>query len=188
MNNDQYYLEKVLISPGDIVEAGTSYKAKYMFSDSMFGAGVDEYLEKRLTGKSASTFVYVYDFASNNSVTKYFDHDDFYYGVAHCDDIEIFFPGFLWDQEIPSENLDIMRESLGKMWINFATYGDPTPGNAEIKWESTNKYPWNHARLGTLESNKLVVLKNENGYARSRYELWKNLKPHIGCISYGIYV
>lgn len=48
-----------------------------------------------------------------------------------------------------------------------------------MKWEHSKTYPWNYARLGSLENDKLVVLKNEMGYARARYSLWKNLRPHI---------
>lgn len=96
-----------------------------MFSDSLFVAGFDEYLEKRLTTKSAVTYTYVFDFASKNSITKIFGGEDFYYGVSHGDDMQMLFPlhrVFGW-QPSKDKNEAILIEAFVEMWVNFATYG-----------------------------------------------------------------
>lgn len=96
-----------------------------MFSDSLFVAGFDEYLEKRLVENAASTFVYLYDFKSESSMSKFLGGGDFYYGVCHGDDIQVFFPThkMFGLQPDSAKNADILRSALVEMWVNFAKFG-----------------------------------------------------------------
>lgn len=96
-----------------------------MFSDSLFVAGFDEYLQKRLSVKSAVTFSYVFDFKLKNSLSKFMGGGDFYYGVCHGDDNQIFFPipPFLGSDPYATENFRTFRDALVEMWVNFAVYG-----------------------------------------------------------------
>lgn len=57
-------------------------------------------------------------------------------------------------------------------------YSNPTPDKKLSKWEPTTKYPWNYAHLGGIDESGFFVLKNAEGYARDRLELWNKLRPH----------
>lgn len=96
-----------------------------LHSDAFFNYGFDEYLEKRLSQKSATTYVYVYDHKAEGSVTEAIQGGDKYYGVCHADELQMLFPfgKALFPTTIPSEKDVLMRDALLDMWVNFATYG-----------------------------------------------------------------
>lgn len=92
-----------------------------MFSDSLFVAGFDEYLEKRLSKKAAPTYVYLYDFESKMSLSSILGGGDFYFGVCHGDDLQVFFPvsrAFGFTEDNIDENLLKLRDALIEMWVN----------------------------------------------------------------------
>lgn len=96
-----------------------------MFSDSLFVAGFDEYLERRLSEKAAPTYTYLFDYNSTNSLSQMIGGGDFHFGVCHGDDIQFFFP-FGKALGLPHEcdkNCVAFREALLEMWVNFAIYG-----------------------------------------------------------------
>ena len=55
-------------------------------------------------------------------------------GVCHADDlIYLFDPVF--GMELPLSNEEkLLRETMTSAWINFATYGDPTPPGSGFSW------------------------------------------------------
>ncbi|KAL5279766.1 CES5A.2 family protein [Megaselia abdita] len=153
-----------------------------LFSDAYFTAGFDEYLERRLSQKSASTYVYIFDHRPAGSLTNLMGGGDESLGVCHADELAMLFPigNHLFPTGVYTEKDIIMREAMITLWVNFATYGNPTPSGGAFKWEPTTKYPWNYARLGSQDLSDWYILRNEDNYARERVEFWKSLKGIFG--------
>ncbi|KAL5279764.1 CES5A.2 family protein [Megaselia abdita] len=149
-----------------------------LFSDAYFTAGFDEYLEKRLTQESTTTYVYVYDHRPAGSLTNLMGGGDESLGVCHADELALLFPvgKLLFPTGVPTEKDILLREAMVTMWVNFATYGNPTPSGSTFKWEPTTKYPWNYARLGSQDLDNWYILQNEDNYARDRFDFWRNLR------------
>lgn len=95
-----------------------------MFSDSLFVAGFDEYLEKRLVDDAAPTFVYIYDFKSRSFMSKLMGGDEFD-GVGHGEDVKMLFPINKHFKLPPdsTKHFPLMRDAMVKMWVNFANFG-----------------------------------------------------------------
>lgn len=96
-----------------------------MFSDSLFLAGFDEYLERRLSANAAPTYTYLFDFTVTYSISRMVGGGDFYFGVCHGDDIAFLFPFYklLGLQNDCDKNCVAFRDALVEMWVNFAIYG-----------------------------------------------------------------
>lgn len=148
-----------------------------MFSDVFFTAGFDEYLEKRLSERSAATYVYVFDHRPAGSLTNIVGAGDESLGVCHADELAMLFPigNTLFPTGVYTEKDIQMREAMVKMWVNFATYGNPTPTGSAFKWEPATKYPWNYARLGSQDLSDWYILRNEDNYKRDRIDFWKTV-------------
>lgn len=86
---------------------------------------MDEFLEIRLSQKSAPTYVYIYDHKGYGSLTEAVGGGDFFYGVCHADELQLLYPigSVLYPTGVPSERDILMRDSFIDMWVNFATYG-----------------------------------------------------------------
>jgi len=66
-----------------------------------------------------------------------------------------------------------MRETMCKLWTNFAKYGDPTP-------EGSNPLPfkWNHIKASDEKEFEYLILddevKMEKNLHRERMDFWRN--------------
>ncbi|KAL5279768.1 CES5A.2 family protein [Megaselia abdita] len=147
-----------------------------LFSDAFFVSGFDEYLEKRLSQKSAETYVYILDHKPTESMINLITEDNESFGVTHGDETRMLFP---FPSGRYSEKDILLREAMVKMWVNFATYGNPTPSGSHSKWKPATEYPWNYARLGSRDLNNWYILDNENNFARERIEFWKKVNSMI---------
>lgn len=100
------------------------------------------------------------------------------YGVCHADELALLFPAgkLLYPTGVATKKDILLREYMVSMWVNFATYGNPTPSGSTFKWEPTIKYPWNYARLGSQDLSDWYILQNEDNYARDRFDFWKSLR------------
>lgn len=152
-----------------------------MFSDAFFIAGFDEYLERRLSEKSAATYVYLFDHRTPASLTHIIGGGEDSYGVCHADELAMLFPvgDLLFPSATPGELDILLKESMVKMWVNFVVHGNPTPPGGEYKWEPTTKYPWNYARLGSQDLDDWYILRNEDNYARDRLDFWRSLRTYF---------
>lgn len=134
-----------------------------------------------MSQESADTFVYIFDHRPPGSLTNLIGGGDEPLGVCHVDDLTMLFP--LVDLLFPTgvyNAKDIkLREAMVEMWVNFADYGNPTPSGSDFKWEPTNKYPWNYARLGSQNLSDWYVLRNEEEYGVERIKFWKKLNGMI---------
>lgn len=151
-------------------------------SDAYFLAGFDEYLERRLSHDSAPTYVYVFDHRPAGSLTNIMGGGDESLGVCHADELAMLFPvgKLLFPTGVPTTKDILMTEAMVTMWVNFATYGNPTPSGSSFKWQPTTKYPWNYARLGSQDLDNWYILQNEDNYARDRFNFWRNLRSGFG--------
>lgn len=91
---------------------------------------------------NASTFFYSFDFASNDTMFKWYfpKYKDapFKSGVTHGDELIYLFP---FPSYFDEKQLDI-KERLVTLWTNFATYGNPTPNDSRVSWESLKIPKW----------------------------------------------
>ncbi|KAL5279765.1 CES5A.2 family protein [Megaselia abdita] len=175
-------LEKFYLKNGHSYDKNNHKNFTDMFTDSLFLAGFDEYLKKRLSSKAAPTYVYIFDMKVDNSVSQIVGGGDTYYGVAHGDDIQFLFPFYEFfgkKSELKGNSL-VMKNALVEMLVNFASYGNPTPhGSRFEKWEPATKYPWNYVRMGVIDDEGFHVFKNEENYASDRFDFWRTLQPHV---------
>ena len=101
---------------------------------------------------------------------------DGYYGVCHADELIYFWEPILSGIE-PSNlgpltgNDILISEILLSAWINFATYGDPTPPDSEFDWlpqtPDTQHFYW---YISNLEPTMSTTQEIEE-----RWNLWNDL-------------
>lgn len=130
---------------------------------------------------SAPTYVYVFDHRPAASLTNLIGGGDESLGVCHADELALLFPAgkLLFPTGVATEKDILLREAMVTMWVNFATYGNPTPSGSAVKWEPTTKYPWNYARLGSQDLSDWYILQNEDNYVRDRLDFWRSLRVVI---------
>lgn len=138
---------------------------------------MDEYLEKRLSHQSATTYVYVFDHKPATSFTDFLGKADESFGVCHGDELPMLFPinKCVFPGGKYSERDLIMKKNMVKMWVNFATYGNPTPLESFSKWKPLTQYPWNYVRIGSQDKDDWYIISNESDFARDRMEFWKKI-------------
>lgn len=98
------------------------------------------------------------------------------YGVCHADELIYFWePLFSLVEDSglgPLTGVDIsMREILLSAWINFATYGDPTPPDSGFDW--LPQAP-NTQHLFWYISNSGPTMSTTQGI-EERWDLWNNI-------------
>lgn len=96
-----------------------------MLSDTIFTAGLDEYLEKRLSAKAAPTYTYIFDFLSTTPFSKMVGSGYHIFGVGHADELQFLFPvnNALGIEGVCEGNCLTFRHAFVEMWVNFAIHG-----------------------------------------------------------------
>ena len=87
-------------------------------------------------------------------------------GVCHADDIMYLFPN---DSLETTEEINV-KDFMISSWINFATFGDPTPPGSLFTWlpsKSANMF------MNISGSNPQMTEFNEN--LQNRMNFWQNL-------------
>ncbi|XP_060664137.1 LOW QUALITY PROTEIN: venom carboxylesterase-6 [Drosophila nasuta] len=166
-----------------------------LISDGWFVAGVDEYLQMRLQDKQQSvapTYVYLFDHKGAASFSELFKggHNEFY-GACHAEELQYLFPigQELFVSAVPTRQDLQLRELMLRLWVNFASSGDPNPviGTSNLpSWLPASSYPVTYARLGTkldldADNDELVppLLRMEAALLQHRVDFWRQLKAHL---------
>ena len=100
-----------------------------MFTDSDFLYGTYKTIYYFLK-HSMTVYKYILTYQGQFSITQLYGFGPV--GVCHADDLL-----YMWDYpELPLSNEDdkLLRDVMTSAWINFATYGDPTPPDTGYSW------------------------------------------------------
>ncbi|KAK7079163.1 Carboxylesterase 5A [Halocaridina rubra] len=105
-------------------------------------AGAWQTAKKHAKYLTSNTYVYSFDFHSDDSMFKwlFMGHDEipFAPGVTHSDELLYLFsfPAVMEGKQITT------MQRLTTLWTNFAIYGDPTPMEDKESWQSLNIPFW----------------------------------------------
>lgn len=110
-----------------------------MYSDVWFNNGNKQAIRDGFKSKNNIIYHYRFAYKGSSSLSSIFavgDQTD--YGICHCDDLLYLFPirdiGYFKKSNVDNNMVNV----LTKLWINFATYGNPTPHVTEgisVEWQ-----------------------------------------------------
>ncbi|XP_068220139.1 venom carboxylesterase-6-like [Palaemon carinicauda] len=121
-----------------------------MFSDRYFNIAHD--ITSKMHSKNVhrwgkKVFTYEFSYRGQRSINDAYGLDLGKNYVSHGDDIAYFFEGGYFEPLEKEDDLK-MRDIMTKLWVNFATYGDPTPDDSlGFKWEPVSKENYSHLNL-----------------------------------------
>ncbi|XP_055700212.1 juvenile hormone esterase-like [Phlebotomus papatasi] len=152
-----------------------------MCTDFMFFKGFNEYLQQRLElfENAAPTFVYKFAHSGEGTFTDlWYGPSDENFGVSHVDDLLYLFPLLHKPifQSAPSKTDIFMQETMVKLWVNFATSGNPTPvENVDVDWTPANKFPLDYLRIGNYGNPNEPLFAMEKDFWPERSDFLKHL-------------
>ncbi|KAH8290099.1 hypothetical protein KR044_013383 [Drosophila immigrans] len=159
-----------------------------LVSDGWFVAGVDEYLRMRLQHEAAETFVYLFDHKGAASFSEIFQGErNEFYGACHAEELQYLFPigRELFVSAVPTRHDLQLRQLMLRLWVNFASSGDPNPrpGTSDLpSWLPATSYPVSYARLGTRldrDDDDVDLMRMETALLQTRVDFWRQLQPHL---------
>ena len=110
------------------------------------------------------TFQYILTFVGTHSFSEVWGIPPM--GVCHADDIRYLFQ----DNTLETvEEMDV-KEFMISSWINFATYGDPTPPGSNYSW-----IPSSEANSFMNISGSNPQMMDFNPDLKSRMDFWQSL-------------
>lgn len=112
-------------------------------------AGAWETAKQHANKTTSKTFLYSFDFESDDTIFKIFfpdyknapfKHD----GVCHADEMMYIYnlPASLDETQLK------VKDKMVEMWTNFVIYGDPTPDEARDSWSKLNIPKWESLKTG----------------------------------------
>ncbi|GAB0091515.1 hypothetical protein DMENIID0001_063670 [Sergentomyia squamirostris] len=144
-----------------------------MCTDFMFFKGFNDYLQQRFNGQeTAPTFLYLFSHRGDGTFADaYFGIREEDHGVCHTDDIIYLFP--ILDKSMfraaPSQEDIFMQNNLVKLWVNFATSGNPTPvDKLDVTWTPADKFPLDYLRIGNYKNPSQPIFAMERGFWTER--------------------
>lgn len=139
-------------------------------SDIHFIYGIDQSVRLHLQHKTQPIYYYRFSFDGSNNFLKRLTLLTAFPGAMHADDLGYLFnlPGL---PTLPSNQANVVRRRMSRMWTDFAKYGNPTPitdalitsmwpratNNLEFMDIGENLVPGNHPyreRMAFMESLK----------------------------------
>ncbi|XP_049311515.1 juvenile hormone esterase-like [Bactrocera dorsalis] len=182
-----HQIEQFYFKEGHNYDKENHHNFTDLYSDGWFIAGIDEYIKQRVEAQNSNRlppfYVYLFEHRSPASFSELFgaDPEDFF-GVCHAEELQYLFPlGLsLFVSSSPTENDIVLREAILKMWVNFASEGNPTPAGSNLtSWAPAKGYPVNYARLGHKTPEEFTVLQMERDIYGDRTNFWRQLQAHI---------
>nr|AME15818.1 carboxylesterase [Bactrocera dorsalis] len=182
-----HQIEQFYFKEGHNYDKENHHNFTDLYSDGWFIAGIDEYIKQRVEAQNSKQlppfYVYLFEHRSPASFSELFgaDPEDFF-GVCHAEELQYLFPlGLsLFVSSSPTENDIVLREAILKMWVNFASEGNPTPAGSNLTpWAPVTGYPVNYARLGHKTPDEFTVLQMERDIYGDRTNFWRQLQAHI---------
>ncbi|XP_047474799.1 juvenile hormone esterase-like [Penaeus chinensis] len=94
-------------------------------------------------GTSAGTFVYSFDYESDDSMFRWlfmgYEGMPFRAGVTHADDLMYLFS---LPADLDTEEQLRVKDYMVTLWTNFAIHGNPTPSAAQESWRALQIPQW----------------------------------------------
>ncbi|KAL7015755.1 hypothetical protein ACKWTF_016653 [Chironomus riparius] len=161
-----------------------------MWSDGCFFNGFIDYLQQRLKSNNHdNTYVYLFSHKGSISFSEVFGGDPMkYYGTSHLDDLLYLFP--MRDSfphfynSIPTEDDVKLRKIMTKLWVDFATTGNPTSNlskETELpSWSPATKFPLDYMRIGNENGNSDKLLEMKKDLFAKNTQFWINLREKYG--------
>ncbi|XP_023317064.1 uncharacterized protein LOC106658523 [Trichogramma pretiosum] len=158
--NEMYHLpinelRRIYFKDDERIDKDTKDKLTDMMGDLSFVEGTHRVARIQLQKSNTTTYLYRYEFDKNFSVVKKIAKTKIS-GASHADDLSSLFryTGLerlfkLKPLEKGTDNYSLM-ENMVDMWVNFATYGTPTPKDAAVDWP----------RLTNSEQMELIVFNS----------------------------
>ncbi|KAG0713606.1 Venom carboxylesterase-6 [Chionoecetes opilio] len=142
---------------GVTVEKEDADKICQLYGDRHFNLGHD--LVSALYARNAAhkrTFMYSLDHRGQRSLRQFYDADVGQNWVSHVDDLFYFFTGGTSVFSPLERHEDLrLRDILTKLWVNFATSGNPTPDNSlGFTWQPAAAANLQHLSLTLKPSMK----------------------------------
>lgn len=110
-----------------------------MFSDHHFNFGVDRTVRYHSTRQTQPIFYYKFSFDGSLNMIKRLLLLTGYDGAVHADDLFYLFDVSSWPMPILPGNIALtVRRRMVRMWVSFATTGNPTPAVDNLinaRWE-----------------------------------------------------
>ncbi|KAK4880583.1 hypothetical protein RN001_008729 [Aquatica leii] len=147
-----------------------------MYMDSLYLHGADFAVDLHLTKSKQSVYYYIFGYKGSQSYCKLYDSStECDYGVCHSDDLlYIFndnkhFPNFERNED-DNKVIDLMT----KLWVTFATHGNPTPEDTFgtiPKWQPSEV---DHVNYYFIKDGQTV--ENNTSLFKKRSKFWKKLE------------
>ncbi|KAB0797635.1 hypothetical protein PPYR_08628 [Photinus pyralis] len=155
-----------------------------LYSDRSFVYG--SYQSALLHAWKGHTPIWFYNFAykGQNSYEPNFaatnEEIPFKWGISHCDDLIYLFPSKRFFPRLSAPHDQQMSKIMIKMWVNFATYGDPTPLSdpGASRWRSLQ----NLEGRSTVRNSDLIYLNISGSFKNGirdgiRFEIMNSFYP-----------
>ncbi|GAB0100706.1 hypothetical protein DMENIID0001_167890 [Sergentomyia squamirostris] len=157
-----------------------------VMSDGYITSSVDRFLqfhqENDQNALDSKTYLYLFNHKGDSSFAELRQRDiNADYGVCHSDDLIPLFPVLKehFFSGVPTEEDDYLRKAMVSLWVNFATYGNPTPTEEDVelpRWNPVGSFPYNYLRIGRYNQPENVTrISMEKGLYDERLLLWRKI-------------
>ncbi|GAB0095847.1 hypothetical protein DMENIID0001_112800 [Sergentomyia squamirostris] len=132
-------------------------------SDGYFISPTDRFIQSRQESSlDSNTYLYFFNHKGDSSYAELLQQNvNADHGVSHIDDMISLFPilkGHLFSGFATEED-DYIRKAMVSLWVNFATYGNPTPTGRDVelpRWDPVGSFPYNYLRIGRYNQTENV--------------------------------
>ncbi|GAB0100707.1 hypothetical protein DMENIID0001_167900 [Sergentomyia squamirostris] len=157
-----------------------------VMSDGYFTSAADRFLQFRQENDqnalNSNTYLYLFNHKGDSSFAEQLQQDvNADHGVCHADDLIALFPVLKehFFSSVPTEEDDYVRKAMVSLWVNFATYGNPTPTEEDVelpRWNPVGSFPYNYLRIGRYNQTENVSrISMEKGLYDERLLFWRKI-------------
>ncbi|KAK5640862.1 hypothetical protein RI129_009409 [Pyrocoelia pectoralis] len=137
-----------------------------MFTDGLFLEGIRSSLDLHIKYHNKPIYNYLFGYRGNVSYINKNNEVTFKDELLYLFKNTLDFPNY-----VPSAEDEEVSDLLTSLWVNFATYGDPTPSsNSSVKWRPAEKGRENYYYI---KSGSEVEV--DEGLFVQRAEFWRSL-------------
>ncbi|KAF7996665.1 hypothetical protein HCN44_002311 [Aphidius gifuensis] len=154
------------------IDSTTLLNVTNLYSDVWFNNGNRQAIRDLL--RKNIIFQYRFAYKGSSSLSSIFavgDQTD--YGICHCDDLLYLFPirdiGYFKKSSLDNEMVNVMT----KFWVNFATYGNPTPNLTQeipVEWQPVST---DALEYFLIEGPRNFSMSKNLDYERSKF--WQTI-------------
>ncbi|CAG9809984.1 unnamed protein product [Chironomus riparius] len=161
-----------------------------MWSDGWMVNGIIDNLQQRLEGNNRdNTYVYLFSHKGSISFSEILGANrEKFFGTCHGDDLLYLFPirhnTPQYYNSIPTNEDTKLRKLMTKLWVNFATTGNPTPEWSKKSklpyWTPASKFPLDYMQIGNENGKSDKLLEMKKDLYTEHAEFWIKLREKYG--------